>query len=783
MNIKKVLLLLILAFNIVFTQYPSASFEFSHYSFDENLERASVTLQIENPDLIYLGGFNIFLYADTSVIRFDAESVSWNVDSPFISYMNITSNAYLFPDTLNIAATTSQLGEVFFIPFAKIFDISFNIVGEANDSTLIEFINFSVDISYTENTSPATIILLGEDSEETVSYDCTDPTACNYAPDATIDCPECCDYEDCTDCDGNINPCGDGSTGCDDFLVLDDCDVCDGNNNSWDCAETCAPTDPISEDLCDSGKGWNNNGDGHCLDYIALTGNNGIDECDVCGGNNFYTNCVDQLLGTCSSMDCALVCGGSDSLTPCGDCSDDSNCDFSVSIATFTDPTIMDNNFRSDNIVIPIFLNDFNFVGFSQLSSGTQGFEGMAFAVNFDPRFLEFNSDILYSKALIDNMSAVFGVEELNDSLAILTGLLSDDGNLPLYQSLDGPIVNLSFDVIETVYTPELHGSTSEISLVLTELNGVDILQDNIEDTGTLTIYTKACIDPFASTFDSNFICDCTGGNTQCENDYNDVCDENGILETSNIFNDGCILPAPDFPDVLSSRIGDEEIIIEFDTYTLIIPDGTVVTFPNGETSLDIISSALVETSFLPDVAPGAQLAGSLVGLYPFGTTFAPPIEFLFTFEDLSRGTSEYKLLYMDDIQTGDWEELGTCSGEVLGFCKIEELSSSGLFIVMYGENLEIDESIIPTDFNLYRSYPNPFNPMTTLEFDVANSGIVNFTVYNINGQIVESISPKLYTPGNYQIKWEARDVPSGIYLIQMRTESSTHLQKVMLLK
>ena len=52
MNIKKVLLLLILAFNIIFTQYPSASFEFSHYSFDENLERASVTLQIENPDLM-----------------------------------------------------------------------------------------------------------------------------------------------------------------------------------------------------------------------------------------------------------------------------------------------------------------------------------------------------------------------------------------------------------------------------------------------------------------------------------------------------------------------------------------------------------------------------------------------------------------------------------------------------------------------------------------------------------------------------------------------------------
>ena len=65
----------------------------------------------------------------------------------------------------------------------------------------------------------------------------------------------------------------------------------------------------------------------------------------------------------------------------------------------------------------------------------------------------------------------------------------------------------------------------------------------------------------------------------------------------------------------------------------------------------------------------------------------------------------------------------------------------------------------------------------------MANSGLVTFTVYNINGQIIESILPKFYVPGNYQIKWEARNVPSGIYLIQMRTESSMHLQKVMLLK
>jgi len=438
----------------------------------------------------------------------------------------------------------------------------------------------------------------------------------------------------------------------------------------------------------------------------------------------------------------------------------------------------MDNNFRSDNIQVPISLLNFNYAGFSEYSSG--GIEAMAFTVNFDPLLLEINSDNSFS--LLDGFNYTFNEISPGEISAILT----DDSNAQLSQSLNGPIVNLSFDVIKSEFTPVLHGHPSVINIALTQLGPVDfnsdhVGQENLTDAGTLTIYTKACIDPFASTFDSNFICDCKGGNEQCENDYNYVCDGDGILEGSHIFNDGCNLPNPDFPDILSSRIDGEDLVKEFGTYTLIIPKETVINFPNDETSLNIISSASVDIKFLPDVAPGAQLAGSLVGLYPFGTTFDPPVEFRFTFEDLSR--SKYKILYMNDIQTGDWGELGTCSGEELGFCNIEELSSSGLFIVMYGENLSIDESIIPTDFNLYRSYPNPFNPTTTLEFDIANSGLVTFMVYNINGQIVESISPNFYTPGNYQIKWEARDFPSGIYLIQMRTKSSIHLQKVMLLK
>ena len=104
-------------------------------------------------------------------------------------------------------------------------------------------------------------------------------------------------------------------------------------------------------------------------------------------------------------------------------------------------------------------------------------------------------------------------------------------------------------------------------------------------------------------------------------------------------------------------------------------------------------------------------------------------------------------------------------------------------FIVMYGENLNIENTLIPSDYKLYQSYPNPFNPVTNLVFDTAKSGIISFTIFNINGQIIDKIKPKFYNPGQYKTKWEARDIPTGIYLVKMQTQSSAYLQKVMYLK
>ena len=709
--------------NFILAQYPAASFEYEEYALSGYLESSSITLKLDNSELSEIESLTIYLYADSTVIKFT--EASFNVNTPF-EFENF------FQNTMNNTLMISTYGEKYSGVGGNILDIEFDIVGNINDSSLIEFIRFEIDSSLMENTSPANIILID-------GINCNNPVACNYNEGSSSDNDCILILQGECDCAGTL---------------IDECGVCGGDGYAsncegtddclnMDCAGYCQIDSPVS-----------------CMGIncgIAV-----LDECGLCDGDGYASNC--EGTDDCLNMDCAGTCNGADYLTSCGDCSDDSNCNFSIGIAT------MDNNFRSDNIKIPLSLNNFNFVGFSQLSPESNGFEGMAFTVNFDPELLEIN--VGNSIEVLENLSVYFSQNQPGQISVALTVTPNIDVDT-LYQSLDGEIGMISFDILESRYVRELHEYSTDIEIILTSLNGVDLSGDNLRDTGTLTIYTKACIDPFASTIDSNFICDID----------DDVCDANGIIEGSHIFNFGCILPEPDFGNILDGRDGLEGIIKESDTYTLLIPEGTDFDFPGLETSLDIISSPSLNIEFLPDVAPDAQLAGSLVGLYPFGTTFNPPIEFRFTFNDLSRGTSEYKLLYMDDIETGDWEERGTCSVGELGFCRVEDLSSSGLFIVMYGENLEIDEVGIPSEFNLYRSYPNPFNPTTTLEFDVANSGLVSFTVYNVNGQIIELISSSFYTPGKYQIKWEARDIPSGIYLVQMRANSSFHLQKVMLLK
>lgn len=90
-------------------------------------------------------------------------------------------------------------------------------------------------------------------------------------------------------------------------------------------------------------------------------------------------------------------------------------------------------------------------------------------------------------------------------------------------------------------------------------------------------------------------------------------------------------------------------------------------------------------------------------------------------------------------------------------------------------------------DFILYQNYPNPFNPTTTIKYSIPNvgKGLVNsvLKVYDILGREVATLVNKEQAPGNYDVKFDATGLTSGIYFYKFESGSFVQTRKLLLLK
>jgi len=90
---------------------------------------------------------------------------------------------------------------------------------------------------------------------------------------------------------------------------------------------------------------------------------------------------------------------------------------------------------------------------------------------------------------------------------------------------------------------------------------------------------------------------------------------------------------------------------------------------------------------------------------------------------------------------------------------------------------------IIPEQFVLHPAYPNPFNPVTTIRYDLPRDSDVTLVIYDIMGRVVEGLIDDYINAGYHRIQWDASGYSSGIYLIKLLTPGYTTTQKVLLLK
>ena len=102
--------------------------------------------------------------------------------------------------------------------------------------------------------------------------------------------------------------------------------------------------------------------------------------------------------------------------------------------------------------------------------------------------------------------------------------------------------------------------------------------------------------------------------------------------------------------------------------------------------------------------------------------------------------------------------------------------------------NVEIKKKTNLTSFQIYSNYPNPFNPITTLHYDLPEDKIVNITIYDIMGNVVRNLLQSKQIAGNKSIQWNATNdknetVSAGIYLYTIDLGIFRKTKKMVLLK
>jgi hypothetical protein len=114
----------------------------------------------------------------------------------------------------------------------------------------------------------------------------------------------------------------------------------------------------------------------------------------------------------------------------------------------------------------------------------------------------------------------------------------------------------------------------------------------------------------------------------------------------------------------------------------------------------------------------------------------------------------------------------------------LRNYSSCAALIKLNSDGTNINNNTLVISKSVLNIYPNPFNPRTTIKFNVAKHSKIKLQVYNIKGQLVETLLDEEKQLGEYTITWNANGKSSGIYFAQLQSNNKIlDSKKIILLK
>jgi len=153
-------------------------------------------------------------------------------------------------------------------------------------------------------------------------------------------------------------------------------------------------------------------------------------------------------------------------------------------------------------------------------------------------------------------------------------------------------------------------------------------------------------------------------------------------------------------------------------------------------------------------------------------------------------GTQTLKVLYTNNAgATWSWQPVtGQYSLFSIHFFDAYNGGMTGDYGAIYhtingGVAVNNISTIVPDKNYLYKNYPNPFNPSTTIKFDVNKFSYVKLVIVDALGREVETIVNENLNEGTYTVNWNGMNKASGIYFYTLKTGDFTETRKMMLLK
>jgi hypothetical protein len=190
----------------------------------------------------------------------------------------------------------------------------------------------------------------------------------------------------------------------------------------------------------------------------------------------------------------------------------------------------------------------------------------------------------------------------------------------------------------------------------------------------------------------------------------------------------------------------------------------------NGHLTMSIDSREDFHSDYIAAFV-GDECRGLAERMYfPFGDSY---IYSVMVYSNLADG-EEFTFKYFD-----------SANGEIVEYAETIDFTSD--MIVGDGFNtfgLSREGSFSqPKTYGISDAYPNPFNPVTSFTYSLPEDGLVQVAIYDISGRMISELVNGYQSAGSYPVVWDAQELSSGVYLVNMTAGEFNTVQKIMLIK